>query len=43
LKTFLTDDEGNAYQSLEFLKANLSKIARLNRQLSRKQKRTARG
>ena len=38
LKTFLTDDEGNGYQSPEFLKANLSEIARLNRQLSRKQK-----
>ena len=38
MKTFLTDDEGNAYQSPEFLKANLSEIARLNRQLSRKQK-----
>ena len=37
LKTFLTDDEGRAYQSPEFLKANLSGIARLNRQLSRKQ------
>ena len=37
LKTFLTDDEGNGYQSPEFLKANLSEIARLNRQLSRKQ------
>jgi putative transposase len=33
LKTFLTDDEGSAYQSPEFLKANLSEIARLNRQL----------
>lgn len=38
LKTFLTDDEGSAYQSPEFLKANLSEIGRLNRQLSRKQK-----
>lgn len=38
LKTFLTDDEGRAYQSPEFLKANLSEIARLNRQLSRKQR-----
>lgn len=38
LKTFLTDDDGGAYQSPEFLKANLSEIARLNRQLARKQK-----
>ncbi|MBK8128742.1 MAG: transposase [bacterium] len=38
LKTYLTDDEGSTYQSPEFLKANLSEIARLNRQLSRKQK-----
>jgi putative transposase len=38
LKTLLTDDEGSAHQSPEFLKANLSEIARLNRQLSRKQK-----
>ena len=38
LKTFLTNDKGGAYQSPEFLKANLSEIARLNRQLSRKQK-----
>jgi putative transposase len=38
LKTFLTNDEGNAHQSPEFLRANLSEIARLNRQLSRKQK-----
>ncbi len=37
LKPFLTNDEGGAYQSPEFLKANLSEIARLNRQLSRKQ------
>jgi putative transposase len=37
LKTFLTDVEGSAHQSPEFLKANLSEIARLNRQLSRKQ------
>ena len=38
LKTFLTNDEGGAYQSPEFLKVSLSEIARLNRQLSRKQK-----
>lgn len=38
LKTFLTNDEGGTYQSPEFLKANLSEIARLNRQLSRQQK-----
>ena len=38
MKTFLTDDESRAYHSPEFLKANLSAIARLNRQLSRKQK-----
>jgi putative transposase len=37
LKTFLTDDDGGAYQSPEFLKASLSEIARLNRRLSRKQ------
>ena len=38
LKSFLTDDEGRAYQSPEFLKTNLSDIARLNRQLARKRK-----
>jgi len=38
LKTFLTDDGGSTYQSPEFLKVNLSEIARLNRQLARKQK-----
>jgi putative transposase len=38
LTTFLTDDEGKPYHSPEFLKAQLSEIARLNRQLSRKQK-----
>ena len=38
LKTFLTNDEGGAHQSPEFLKANLSTIAGLNRQLARKQK-----
>ncbi len=38
LKTFLSNDEDGAYQSPEFLKANLSEIARLNRQLARKQK-----
>lgn len=37
LKTFLTDDEGGAFQSPEFLKTTLSTIARLNRQLSGKQ------
>ena len=37
LKTFLTDDEGGEYLSPEFLKASLSDIARLNRQLARKQ------
>ena len=37
LKTFLTDNEGGAHQSPEFLKASLSEIARLNRQLARKQ------
>lgn len=38
LKTFLTDDEGGVYLSPEYLKASLSDIARLNRQLARKQK-----
>jgi putative transposase len=37
LKTFLTNDEGGSYLSPEFLKANLSTIARLNRQLARKE------
>ena len=37
LKTFLTNDEGGPHQSPEFLKANLSTIARLNRQFARKQ------
>jgi putative transposase len=37
LKTFLTNDEGGAFKSPEFLKANLSTIARLNRHLARKQ------
>lgn len=38
LKAFLTDHEGNKYYSPQFLKAELSEIARLNRELSRKQK-----
>lgn len=38
LKAFLTDHEGNQYHSPEFLKAELSEIARLNRELSRKRK-----
>jgi len=38
LKTFLTDHEGNAYMHPQFFKADLNEIARLNRQLSRKQK-----
>ena len=38
LKAFLTDHEGNEYHSPEFLKAELNEIARLNRELSRKQK-----
>lgn len=37
LKTFLTDDEGGEHLSPECLKANLSEIGRLNRQLARKQ------
>ena len=37
LKSFLTDDEGGEYLSPEYLKASLSDIARLNRQLARKQ------
>lgn len=37
LKTFLTDDEGSEYLSPEYLRASLSDIARLNRQLARKQ------
>lgn len=38
LKAFLTDHEGNEYHSPQFLKAELKEIARLNRDLSRKQK-----
>ena len=38
LKSFLTDQEGQAYHSPQFLKAELNDIAHLNRQLSRKQK-----
>ena len=38
LKTFLTDHEGNAYHSPQCLKAELNEIARLNREVSRKQK-----
>jgi len=38
LKTFLTNDEGGVYLSPEYLKTSLSEIARLNRQLARKQK-----
>jgi putative transposase len=37
LKTFLTDDEGGEHLSPEYLRASLSDIARLNRQLARKQ------
>lgn len=38
LKAFLTDHEGNEYHSPQFLRAELNEIARLNRELSRKQK-----
>jgi putative transposase len=38
LKTFLTDHEGRAYHSPQFLKSELVEIARLNRELARKQK-----
>lgn len=38
LKSFLTDHEGQEYHSPQFLKAELDEIARLNRELSRKQK-----
>jgi putative transposase len=38
LRTFLTNDEDGAHQSPEFLKGNLSEIARWNRQIARKQK-----
>lgn len=38
LQTFLTDHEGHAYHSSQFLKGELNKIARLNRALSRKVK-----
>ena len=38
LKTFLTDHEGNGYHSPQFLKVELNEIARLNRELSRKQR-----
>jgi putative transposase len=37
LKAFLTDHEGNEYHGPQFLKAELKEIARLNRELSRKQ------
>jgi putative transposase len=37
LKAFLTDHEGHAYHSPQFLKAELDEMARLNRELSRKQ------
>jgi putative transposase len=38
LKTFLTDHEGHAYHSPQFLKSELSALAHLNRELARKQK-----
>jgi putative transposase len=38
LNAFLTDHEGQAYHSPQFLKAELNELAHLNRQLSRKQK-----
>jgi putative transposase len=38
LKAFLTDHEGRAYHSSQFLKRELNEIARLNRSLSRKVK-----
>jgi putative transposase len=38
LKTFLTDHEGYEYHSPEFLKSELSAMARLNRELAHKQK-----
>lgn len=38
LKAFLTDHEGHEYHSPQFLKSKLSEIARLNRELTRKQK-----
>jgi len=38
LRTFMTDHEGHAYRSPQFLKAELNEIARLNRELSRKEK-----
>jgi putative transposase len=37
LRTFLTDDEGEAYIMPQYLKENLKEIARLSRALSRKQ------
>ena len=37
LKAFLTDHDGEKYQSPQFLKSMLDKIARLNRELARKQ------
>jgi putative transposase len=37
LKAFLTDHEGQQYHSPQFLKSELNEIARLNRELSRKQ------
>ena len=37
LKTYLTDSEGHAYESPQFFKAELREIAKLNRNLSRKQ------
>lgn len=41
LKTFLTDQDGHAYHSPQFLKTELGEIARLNRSLSRKKKGSA--
>jgi putative transposase len=40
LKAFLTDHEGKEYHSPQFLKSELNEIARLNRELARKQKRS---
>jgi len=37
MKTFLTDHEGKQYLNPQYFKAEVAKIARLNRQLSRKQ------
>lgn len=38
LKTFLTDDQGNRYESRQFFRESMSEIARLQRYLARKKR-----